>query len=65
MSRPRKPTPGAAGAGILLLTVVIACAAIGGGVGAAIGAFAPLLIVGVFAGFLAGTWIVYRRFRDL
>jgi hypothetical protein len=65
MSRPRSPTPGAAGAGILLLTVVLVCGAIGGGIGAAIGAFAPLLIAGIFAGFLAGTWVVYRRFRDL
>ena len=65
MSPPRKPTPGAAGAGMLLLAVVVLCAAIGGAVGAAIDAFAPLFIAGVFAGFLAGTWVVYRRFRDL
>ena len=65
MSRPRKPTPGAAGAGMLLLTVVVLCAAIGGAIGAALDVFAPLFIVGVFAGFLAGTWVVYRRFRDL
>jgi len=65
MSRPRKPTPGAAGAGMLLLAVVVICAAIGGAIGAAIDAFAPLFIVGVFAGFLAGTWVVYRRFHDL
>ena len=65
MSPPRKPTQGAAGAGMLLLTVVVLCAAIGAAAGAAIGALAPLLIVGVFAGFLAGTWVVYRRFRDL
>ena len=65
MTRPPRRGPSPAGAGILLLTVVLLCAAIAGGVGAAVGAAAPLLIVGVFAGFLAGTWVVYLRFRDL
>ncbi len=65
MSRPPRPGSSPATAGILLLTAVLLCAALGGVVGAAIGALGPLLIVGVFAGFFAGTWIVYRRFRDL
>ena len=61
-----RTTPGSpAGAGILLLTVIVVCGAIGGLVGSAVGAFAPFLIAGIFAGFVAGIWVVYTRFRDL
>jgi hypothetical protein len=61
-----RTTPGSpAGAGILLLTVIVACGAIGGVAGSLVGAFAPLLILGIFAGFVLGIWLVYTRFRDL
>ena len=62
---PRTTTGSPAGAGILLLTVIVACGALGGVIGSLVGAFAPLLIAGIFAGFVAGIWLVYTRFRDL
>ena len=60
-------TPGrdAAGAGALLISTILACAAVGLAIGALIGAPAALAIVGGFAGVGGGFWIVYRRFRDL
>jgi len=60
-------TPGrdAAGAGALLLATILACAAIGLGIGALIGAPAALAIVGVFVGVGGGFWVVYRRFGHL
>jgi hypothetical protein len=38
---------------------------IGGVLGALVGAFGPLLSVGLFLGFAAGTVAVIVRFRDL
>jgi hypothetical protein len=60
-------TPGrdAAGAGALLVGTILACAAVGLGIGALIGAPAALAIVGGFAGVGGGFWLVYSRFRDL
>jgi hypothetical protein len=54
-----------AAAGGLLIGTVIFCAAIGIGIGALIGAAAPLAVAGAFVGFGLGMWLVYRRFRDL
>jgi hypothetical protein len=60
-------TPGrdAAGAGALLVGTILACAAVGLGIGALIGAPAALAIVGGFVGVGGGFWVVYSRFRDL
>jgi hypothetical protein len=54
-----------AAAGGLLIGTVIFCAAIGLGIGALIGATAPLAVAGAFAGFGLGMWLVYRRYRHL
>jgi len=61
----RPATPGAAGAGLLLVSAIVVCAGIGAALGALIGAFPLFFIAGVFAGIASGTWVVYRRFRDL
>jgi hypothetical protein len=55
----------AAGAGLLLLSVNIVCAAIGAGLGALVGALVPLLIAGFFIGFFVGIAVVAKRFRNL
>jgi hypothetical protein len=52
-------------AGSLIVGAILGCGAIGLGIGALIGAAAPLGIVGVFAGFAAGIVLVARRFSDL
>jgi F0F1-type ATP synthase assembly protein I len=52
-------------AGTLLLSGVLLGALIGGGLGALVGAFGPLLAVGLFLGFAGGTAAVIVRFRDL
>ena len=65
-ARPARPAPpNAAGAGLLLVSAIVLCAAIGAALGALIGAFPLFFIAGVFAGIASGTWVVYRRFRDL
>ena len=61
----RTPAREAAGAGALLIAAILACAAIGLGIGALIGAPAALGIVGGFAGVGVGFWLVYSRFKDL
>jgi hypothetical protein len=60
-------TPGkdAAGAGALLIASILACAAVGLGIGALIGAPAALGIVGGFVGVGVGFRLVYGRFKDL
>ena len=52
-------------AGTLLLSGVVLGALVGGGIGALVGAFGPLLAVGLFLGFAGGTTAVIVRFRDL
>jgi hypothetical protein len=52
-------------AGTLLLGGVVLGALIGGGIGALVGAFGPLLAAGLFLGFAGGTAAVIVRFRDL
>jgi hypothetical protein len=56
---------GPAGAGALLIGTIVACAAVGLGIGAVVGAPVLLALVGGFAGVGAGMWLVYDRFRDL
>jgi hypothetical protein len=52
-------------AGTLLLSGVVLGGLIGGGIGALVGAFGPLLALGIFLGFAGGTTAVIVRFRDL
>jgi hypothetical protein len=63
--RPNRPTMRGAVAGSVLLGTIVLCAAVGFGVGAAVGAPVPLGIVGVFVGAVAGIVVVARRFSDL
>jgi F0F1-type ATP synthase assembly protein I len=63
--RPDKPTMRGAVAGSLIVATIIVCTAIGFGLGALVGAAAPLGIVGVFAGVIAGIALVVRRFGDI
>ena len=59
------PQRGTAGAGALLIATVLACAGIGLGIGALIGAPAALALVGGGIRFVAGFGNVYRRFKDI
>jgi hypothetical protein len=63
--RPNRPTMRGAVAGSVLLATIILCAAVGFGIGAAVGAPAALGIVGVFVGAVAGIVVVIRRFSDV
>jgi len=54
-----------AGAGALLLGAIVACAAVGLGIGALVGVPALLALVGGFVGVGVGFWIVYSRFKEL
>jgi hypothetical protein len=61
----RTPAREAAGAGALLIGTILACAAVGMGIGALIGAPAALGIAGGFVGVGVGFGLVYGRFKDL
>ena len=61
----RSPAKGAAGAGALLIATILACAAVGLGIGALVGAPAAFAIAGGFVGVGGGFWVVYSRFKDL
>jgi hypothetical protein len=67
MTDNRRPFTGrdAAGAGALMLSVNLICAAIGAGIGALVGALVPLMLVGFFIGFFLGISVVSRRFRGI
>jgi hypothetical protein len=67
MTNSRPPVSGrdVAGAGALLLTVNLICAAIGAGLGALVRATVPLMLVGFFIGFFLGIYVVAKRFRDI
>lgn len=54
-----------AGAGLLMLSVNLACAAAGAGIGALLGALVPLLLAGFAVGFFLGISVVVKRFRDV
>jgi hypothetical protein len=66
MTKSRPPVTGrdVAGAGALLLTVNLLCAAIGAGLGALIHATVPLMLLGFGIGFFLGIYVVSKRFRD-
>lgn len=55
----------AAVAGVLMLSVNLACAGLGAALGALVGAVVPLALVGFFVGFGLGGLVVARRFRTL
>ena len=67
MTDGRPPLSGrdVAGAGALLLSVNLVCAAIGAGIGAAFGITVPLMLLGFSIGFFLGIYVVFRRFRDI
>jgi hypothetical protein len=54
-----------AGAGALMLSVNVLCAAVGAGIGWLVGATVPLAIVGFLIGFLLGIRVVARRFSHI
>ena len=60
-----RPPTGPAGAGALLITTILACAGVGLGIGAIVGAPAALALIGGALGVLGGFWLVYSRFKDI
>lgn len=60
-----RPRNAGMAAGFTLLAVVILCTALGGGLGALVGAPFALAIAGLFIGFIAGFALVYSRYRDI
>ncbi|HWE12805.1 MAG TPA: hypothetical protein VG365_04795 [Solirubrobacteraceae bacterium] len=54
-----------AGAGALMLSVNLICAAVGAGIGALFGLAVPLGIAGFLIGFLLGIRVVAKRFSHL
>jgi len=54
----------AAGAGGILLGVMLACIAVGALVGWAAGSVGIGAIVGAIVGIGMGSWSVYRRYKD-
>jgi hypothetical protein len=54
-----------AGAGALLVGAILACAAVGLGIGALVGAPALLALAGGFVGVGVGFRLVYSRFKHL
>jgi hypothetical protein len=66
MTQPRRSLGSApAIAGSLLVGTIIACAAVGYGLGSLVGVPVPLGIVGVLVGPVAGIAVVRSRFRDI
>jgi hypothetical protein len=64
-SRPPITGRDVAGAGCLMLSVNLLCAAIGAGVGALFGLAMPLAIAGFLVGFLVGIGVVIKRFSSI
>jgi len=61
----RKPIARGAVAGLMLLSALLLCGAIGGVVGAFVGSVGIFLALGIFVGFVAGVAAVRARFPDL
>jgi hypothetical protein len=63
----RPPVSGrdVAGAGALMLSVNLLCAAIGLGIGELVGAPVGLAVAGFLVGFLVGIRYVVNRFREI
>jgi len=49
----------------MLVGTILLCALAGLGIGALVGAPAPMAVVGGGVGLAAGFWLVYSRFRDI
>jgi hypothetical protein len=64
-SRPPVSGKDVAGAGALMLSVNLICAAAGAGLGALVGATVALLLAGFGIGFFLGIYVVAKRFRAL
>jgi hypothetical protein len=64
-SRPPVTGRDVAGAGALMLSVNVLCAAVGAGIGALVGAVQTLAIIGFLIGFVMGIWVVAKRFHDV
>ena len=62
-----RPSPGveAATAGMQMISTMVACAAIGFGVGSLVGLAVPLGLAGLFAGLIVGFALVYARYKRL
>jgi hypothetical protein len=54
-----------AGAGALLIAAILACGGLGLGLGAVVGAPAPLALAGGAVGVVVGFRVVYARFKDI
>jgi hypothetical protein len=61
----QSPGTGPAGAGVLLISTILVCAAVGLGIGALVGAPAALALAGGAVGVVGGFWLVYSRFKDI
>ena len=61
----RKPLARGAVAGLMLLSSLLLCGALGAIVGAVTGAVGPLLGLGILVGFVVGIAAVRARFPDL
>lgn len=61
----RKPPARGAVAGLMLLSALLLCGALGALAGALFGGFVLFLIAGIFAGFVLGIVAVRARFPDL
>jgi hypothetical protein len=55
----------AATAGALMLGAMIACAAVGFGLGSVVGIAVPLGLAGLFVGLVVGFALVHARFRRI
>lgn len=64
-SRQRFTGRDVAGAGLLMLSVNLACAGIGAGIGTLVGALVPLALAGFAVGFFLGISVVAKRFRNV
>ena len=65
---PRRPVVtgrDVAGAGALMLSANLLCAAVGAGIGALAGALVPVAVAGFLIGFFVGIYVVAKRFREL
>jgi hypothetical protein len=63
----QRPSTGAdaATAGWLLIGAMVACAAVGFGLGSLLGLAVPLGLAGLFAGLVVGFLLVYSRYRRI
>ncbi len=64
-SRPPVTGRDVAGAGMLMLSANLLCAAVGAAIGALVGALVPLAVAGFLIGFFVGMRVVAKRFKHL